>query len=132
MTRTVDYTNAFAGTPNTPVFESQGEAIRLRILKPGGHNRNSVPTLHGHVWARYPYSNDDGMWDGYSYNFDDSQRIDPTNTNTFWHGDQQGHGPTNHINVVPLTSCPANGDFLYRDMVPVHVDNGEWAIIRCN
>jgi len=133
VTRQVDYTNAFAGTPNTPIYESQGEAIRLRILKPGGHNRNSVPTLQGHVWARYPYSNDDGQWDGDSGNFDDSQYIDPDNQNTFWHGEQMGHGPSNHINVVPLGGgCPTTGDYLYRDMVPVHADNGEWAIIRCN
>jgi hypothetical protein len=127
VTRAVDYTDAFAGDPQTPIYTAGvGEAVRLRILKPGGHNRNSVPTLHGFVWARYPYSNDDPY-----YGFDDSQYIDPTNDNTFWHGEQQGHGPTNHINVVPLGGCPATGDFLYRDMVPVHVDNGEWAIVRC-
>jgi hypothetical protein len=69
--------------------------------------------------------------DGYYGTSDDSQWIDPTNDNTFWHGEQQGHGPSNHINMVPLNGCPSTGDFLYRDMVPVHVDNGEWAIVRC-
>jgi hypothetical protein len=129
VTRTWDYTDAFSGDPVTPIYEvGASEQVRLRILKPGGHNRNSVPTLHGFVWARHPYSNADGVYGG----TDDSQTIDPTNQNTFWHGEQMGHGPSNHINVVPLGGCPAAGDFLYRDMVPVHADNGEWAIIRCN
>ena len=39
-----------------------------------------------------------------------------------------GHGPTNHINVVPLNGAGGNysipGDYLYRDMAPVHVYNG--------
>jgi len=127
-TRAWDYTNAFAGEPQTPVYTaSPGEKIRLRVLKPGGHNRNHVVTLHGFLWPRYPFSNDDGIAD----TDDDSARIWPDNPYTFWHGEQMGHGPTNHINVVPLGGCPATGDFLYRDMVPVHVDNGQWAIVRC-
>jgi len=136
-TRTVDYTDAFSlnkGAPQTPVFEVQGPAeadaadrIRLRVLQPGGHNRNHVVTLHGFIWPRYPFSNDDFIAD----TDDDSARIQPDNPYTFWHGEQMGHGPTNHINVVPLGGCPAAGDFLYRDMVPVHVDNGQWALVRC-
>jgi hypothetical protein len=130
VTRTWDYTDAFAGEPQTPVFTTKSGAtdrIRLRVLKPGGHNRNHVVTLHGFVWPRYPFSNVDGK----PNTEDDSQVIDPTNEYTFWHGEQMGHGPSNHINVVPVGGCPATGDFLYRDMVPVHVDNGQWAIVRC-
>jgi hypothetical protein len=45
-----------------------------------------------------------------------------------------GHGPTNHINVVPLNGAGGTsglpGDYLYRDMVPVHVYNGIWGIFR--
>ena len=87
------------------------------MLKPGGHNRNSVFTLHGHLWARHPFNNG-------------STKIDPGNTRTFWHGEQMGHGPSNHVNVVPLGGAGPAGDYLYRDMVPVHVDNGEWGIFR--
>jgi FtsP/CotA-like multicopper oxidase with cupredoxin domain len=128
VTRAEDYTAAFEGDPKTPIYTAAvGEDIRLRVLKPGGHNRNNNPVLHGFVWARYPYSN----VDGYYGTSDDSQWIDPGNDNTYWHGEQMGHGASNHINMVPLNGCPDVGDFLYRDMVPVHVDNGEWAIVRC-
>jgi hypothetical protein len=121
-TRTVDFTGAFAGNPETPIFEATaGEEVRFRVLKPGGHNRNQVFTLHGHLWARHPFNNG-------------STAIDPWNFNTFWHGEQMGHGPTNHINVVPLNGAGGNysipGDYLYRDMAPVHVYNGIWGIFR--
>ena len=61
-------------------------------------------------------------------------RIDRSNPETFWHGEQMGHGPANHVNVVPLNGAGglnwAEGDYLFRDMVPVHIDNGEWGILR--
>jgi len=119
ITRVEDFTSAFAGDPVTPIFTaSPGQALRFRVLKPGGHNRNNVFTLHGHLWPRHPFNNG-------------STEIDGLNTKTFWHGEQMGHGPTNHINVVPLGGAgPAKGDYLYRDMVPVHVYNGEWGILR--
>jgi hypothetical protein len=127
FTRTIDYTdvwsNAAVGSdPETPVFLADaGQEVRFRLLKPGGHNRNQVFTLHGHLWPRHPY------------NFE-STEIDPNNQNTFWHGEQMGHGPSNHVNVVPLNGAGgyygATGDYLFRDMTPVHVDNGEWGILR--
>jgi hypothetical protein len=132
VTRQWDYQNAFSsavhGDPATPVFTAGStEPIRFRVLKPGGHNRNNVFTLHGHIWSRYPYAKAD--LDG-DYLDDPSAIIDPHNSNNFWHGEQMGHGPTNHINVVPINTCTPAGDYLYRDMVPVHVDNGEWGILR--
>jgi hypothetical protein len=116
--RLADFTNAFAGTPVTPIFTaSPGEEVRFRVLKPGGHNRNHVFALHGHLWARHPWNNG-------------STEIDGLNDHTFWHGEQMGHGPTNHINVVPLGGAGVAGDYLYRDMAPVHVYNGIWGIFR--
>jgi hypothetical protein len=122
VTRTKDFTNAFAGTPVTPIFKAnKGDEVRFRVLKPGGHNRNHVFTLHGHLWARHPFNNG-------------STAIDPWNDHTFWHGEQMGHGPTNHINVVPLNGAGGTsmvaGEYLYRDMVPVHVYNGIWGIFK--
>ena len=124
---TIDFTDVWAnaavgGDPETPVFlADSGDEIRFRLLKPGGHNRNQVFTLHGHLWPRHPYSAD-------------SSSIDRDNPYTFWHGEQQGHGPTNHVNVVPLHGAGGAlgqaGDYLFRDMTPVHVDNGEWGILR--
>jgi hypothetical protein len=61
---------------------------------------------------------------------DPSSVIDPYNENTFWHGEQMGHGPTNHVNVVPLGGAGVAGDYFYGDMVPVHVYNGSWGIFR--
>ncbi|HSN54075.1 MAG TPA: hypothetical protein VLT32_05360, partial [Candidatus Sulfomarinibacteraceae bacterium] len=127
FTRTVDFTDVWAngtvgGDPKTPVFRAgPNQEVRFRLLKPGGHNRNQVFTLHGHLWPRHPY------------NFD-STRIDPDNQKTFWHGEQMGHGPSNHVNVVPLNGAGgyygATGDYLFRDMTPVHADNGTWGILR--
>jgi hypothetical protein len=80
-----------------------------------------VFTLHGHLWARHPHNNG-------------STEIDPNNQRTFWHGEQMGHGPTNHFDVVPLNGAGgANGipgDYLYRDVTPVHAYNGIWGILR--
>jgi hypothetical protein len=79
------------------------------------------------VWSRYPYAMAD--LDG-DYTDDPSAVIDPYNLNTFWHGEQMGIGPTNHVNVVPINTCRPAGDYLYRDMTPVHVSNGVWGILR--
>jgi hypothetical protein len=122
QTRRIDFTDAFAGEPVTPVFTAAaGQQLRFRVLKPGGHNRNHVFHLHGHVWPRHPFNAD-------------STVIDVTNQETFWHGEQMGHGPSNHINAVPLNGAGGvngvPGDYLYRDIVPVHVYNGEWGILR--
>jgi hypothetical protein len=119
VTRAVDFTNAFASPdPVTPLFTAKaGDEVRFRVLKPGGHNRNHVFTLHGHLWARHPFN-------------DGSTEIDPDNRHTFWHGEQMGHGPTNHVNVVPIGGAGVAGDYLYRDLVPVHVYNGIWGIFR--
>ena len=118
ITRKVDFTDAFAGDPATPIFTAYaGEQVRFRVLKPGGHNRNHVFTLHGHLWARHPFNNG-------------STEIDPLNTKTFWHGEQMGHGPTGHINVVPLRGAGMAGDYFYGDQSPVHVYNGIWGIFR--
>ena len=130
VTRAFDFTDAFAGEPQTPVFTAKaGEKVRFRILKPGGHNRNHVFTLHGHLWARHPFAVTT-LPDG---------RVLPVsiaeeNPTTFYHGEQMGHGPANHFNILPLHGAGgANnvpGDYLYRDMVPVHVYNGIWGIFR--
>jgi hypothetical protein len=130
---TVDNIDAFTsnslGEPQTPIFTAKsGDEIRFRLLKPGGHNRNHVFTLHGHLWARHPFA-------------DDSTRIvgvDPAdsdfNQRTFWHGEQMGHGPGNHFDIVPVHGAGGKfgvrGDYLLRDQVPVHFDNGIWGILR--
>ena len=56
FTRTRDFraslTDAQVGArPQTPILEAvPGAAVRFRLLEPGGHARNSVFNLHGHIW----------------------------------------------------------------------------------
>jgi hypothetical protein len=91
--------------PVTPVYSvRQGTQVRLRLLMPGGHSRNIVPALHGHIWDREPW-------------IQDSTRIG-RNSFSFWEGAHFGHGPTNHYDVLlrdgaggksgsPATTCSA-------------------------
>ncbi|MBI2831272.1 MAG: copper oxidase [Chloroflexi bacterium] len=121
-----DFTNVLSNSligsdPVTPVFiASAGTPIRLRVLKPGGHTRNNVFTLHGHVWQREPYTND-------------STAIG-SNPLSQWVGSQEGHGPTNHFDIVPDGGAGGEfgilGDYLYRDLSPSHFYNGAWGILR--
>ncbi|MFZ7125108.1 MAG: hypothetical protein ACOWWM_03015 [Desulfobacterales bacterium] len=132
-TRAWDFTDAFSdmpGAPVTPIFTADtGEEVRFRILKPGGHSRNHVFTLHGHLWTRHPFSTEvtpDGR--------ELPTTITGINDTSFYHGEQMGHGPSNHFNVVPKHGAggihQVPGDYLYRDMVPVHVYNGIWGLFR--
>ena len=121
-TRLADFTEAFAGEPVTPIFTATaGEEVRFRVLKPSGHTRNSVFSIHGHLWPRHPFNAD-------------STVIDPENEHTFWHGEQKGIGSSSHFNVIPLHGAGGKnavaGDYLYRDMAPVHVYSGEWGVFR--
>ncbi|MBI4286492.1 MAG: copper oxidase [Chloroflexi bacterium] len=109
------------GDPETPIFTaSAGTPVRLRVLKPGGHARNEVFTLNGHVWPRTPYING-------------STEIGD-NPLSRWIGSQEGHGPANHFDIVPEGGAGGPfgipGDYLYRDMSPSHFYNGAWGILR--
>jgi len=126
FTRTVDFTAALSnglvgGDPETPVFTANaGDEVRFRVLQPGGHARNSVVTIHGHPWQRMPYVNG-------------STEIGD-NILSNWMGAQEGHGPANHFDIIPVHGAGGKygvrGDYLYRDLTPSHFDNGNWAIFR--
>lgn len=121
-----DFANALSnsqvgGDPETPVFTAKaGTAIRLRILNPGGHTRNSVFVLHGHTWQREPYVS--------------SSTAIGTNPYSQWTGSQTGHGPANHFDVVPQHGAGGKfavpGDYLYRDFAPFQFYQGIWGILR--
>jgi manganese oxidase len=107
--------------PETPVFRvTAGREIRFRILQPGGHQRNHVFALHGHVWDREPY-------------ILNSTRIG-RNGFSFWEGARMGHGPSNHFDVLIRHGAGGKfsvvGDFLFRDQVSTGFDNGLWGILR--
>ncbi|MBI4319776.1 MAG: multicopper oxidase domain-containing protein [Chloroflexi bacterium] len=109
------------GDPVTPLFKAEaGQAVRFRVLDPGGHTRNHVFALHGHIWEREPYEAG-------------STRI---GNNPFSQlvGTQEGHGPTNHWDIVPKHGAggafKVTGDYLYRDMAPGKFYQGVWGIFR--
>lgn len=125
-TRTFDFTDVLTnakvgGDPVTPVFTAKkGTAIRFRVLQPGGHARNHVFQVHGHVWEEEPYING-------------STQIG-SNPLSEWKGAQMGHGPTNHFDVVAKHGAGGNfgiaGDYLYRDQASFQFDGGLWGILR--
>lgn len=126
VTRSLDFTNVLTngqvgGDPVTPVFTAKaGTPVRFRVLHPGGHQRNNVFTVHGHVWEEEPYING-------------STQIG-SNTLSEWTGAQMGHGPSNHFDVVPEHGAGGafgvTGDYLYRDQASFQFDGGLWGIFR--
>lgn len=126
VTRTFDFTNVLSnaqvgGDPVTPVFTaSPGTPVRFRVLQPGGHQRNHVFQVHGHVWQEEPYT-------------DGSTKIG-NNPYSEWKGSQAGHGPTNHFDAVLQNGAGGRfgipGDYLYRDQASFQFDGGLWGIFR--
>jgi hypothetical protein len=125
-TRTFIFTNAFSNTllgvdPETPLFNAKlGLATRFRILAAGGHARNSVFNLHGHIWRELPYVND-------------SREIG-ANIRSEWTGTFMGIGPSSHFDAVlehgagSLFRIP--GDYMYRNQMSFLLDGGMWGILR--
>jgi hypothetical protein len=111
--------------PETPVFTARShQPVRFRVLQPGGHSRNEVFAVHGHIWDKEPYVS--------------SSTALGNNFFSFWSGAQMGHGPTNHFDALIRygaggrysASSPVEGDFLFRDQVAIGFDNGLWGILR--
>lgn len=59
-TRDFDFTNVLSnmqvgGDPVTPIFTAiAGQQVRFRVLMAGGHARNNVFQVHGHIWEEEP------------------------------------------------------------------------------
>jgi len=125
-TREEIFTNALhnsqvGGDPVTPVFTAAaGQPVRIRVLQPGGHARNGVFVLHGHIWEEEPYENG-------------SRRLG-SNPLSEWKGTQGGHGPSNHFDVLLKNGAGGifrvTGDYLYRDHASFGFDGGIWGIFR--
>jgi len=122
FTRNLDLTHVLQGdSAQTPIFGVRaGERVRLRVLEPGGHARNHVFVLHGHVWEQEPYA--------------DSSRAIATNPYSEWKGARDGHGPGDHFDILPkhgaggINHLP--GDFLFRDQGSFGFDGGIWGVMR--
>jgi hypothetical protein len=115
--------NAAAGgaDPETPVFTaSRGDKVRFRILHPGGHPRNHVFNLHGHIWQQEPYTL--------------GSTVIGNNPLSEWKGSQHGIGPSSHFDIVPMNGAGGafgvTGDYLFRDQQSFYFDGGLWGIFR--
>ncbi|HEX8245068.1 MAG TPA: hypothetical protein VF541_16275, partial [Longimicrobium sp.] len=122
FTRNLDFRTILKGdSAQTPIFRvNAGDSIRLRVLEPGGHARNHVFVLHGHVWEQEPYA--------------DSSRVIAHNPWSEWKGARDGHGPGEHFEVIPrhgaggINRVP--GDYLFRDQASFGFDFGIWGVLR--
>jgi hypothetical protein len=125
-TRTLDFTSTLTnaqvgGDPQTPVFTAKaGTPTIFRFLHAGGHQRNNVMQIHGHIWQEEPYINK-------STSIGDNPLSE-------WKGAAMGHGPSNHIDV-PLRNGAGGkfgvpGDYLYRTHQSFQFDAGIWGIFR--
>jgi hypothetical protein len=121
-----DYTNILSskdgqGDPQTPLFTaSAGQKVRLRIVEPAGHPRNSAFTLSGHSWVNYPWISNSTV-----------QSDDPAPQNLV--GTVNAIGPGRHINVLlPSAGGPERiaGDYLYRTPLGFAFGGGQWGIMR--
>ncbi len=125
-TREVEFTNALSNTlvggdPVTPVFTATaGTPVRFRILMPGGHARNNVFQLHGHIWEEEPYT-------------DASSKLG-SNPLSEWKGAQFGIGPSSHFDLLLKNGAGGMfrvpGDYLYRTQHSFQFDGGLWGIFR--
>ncbi|HYO14322.1 MAG TPA: copper oxidase [Thermoanaerobaculia bacterium] len=109
------------GDPETPIFTAApGQAVRFRLLQAGGHSRNSVFALHGHIWDKQPYVNGSAKLGHNAF--------------SLWEGARMGHGPTNHADLLLRNGAGGKfgvpGDYLYRDFVSTGFDGGVWGILR--
>ena len=109
------------GETQTPLYTAApGQLIRFRLLMPGGHSRNVVFSLAGHVWDKEPY-------------VQNSTRLG-RNTFSFVEGARMGHGPSNHFDILLRNGAGGKfsitGDYLFRDQASPGIDHGLWGILR--
>jgi hypothetical protein len=126
QTRDFVFTNSLTnaqvgGDPVTPVFTAAaGTPVRFRLLMPGGHARNSVFNLHGHIWEELPYMNN-------------SLRLGH-NPFSQWEGARFGIGPGSHFDLLLRNGAGGRfqirGDYLYRNQTSFLFDGGMWGIFR--
>jgi hypothetical protein len=133
VTRNVVFTDLLTnaqvgGDPQTPVFTAAaGDRVRFRLLEPGGHPRNSVFQVHGHVWQQEPYVTNPNPLGLGSTSIGD-------NPLSLWEGSRMGHGPMQHADAVPENGAGGafhvTGDYLFRDQGSFGFAGGIWGIFR--
>lgn len=126
VTRDQNFFNVLSNTkvgadPVTPIFTATAaQPVRFRVVNAGGHPRNNVFALHGHIWDEEPWSTN-----GLSQAFNSiSERK----------GAQFGIGPTSHDNFLLRNGAGGafrvTGDYLYRTFQSFQFDGGIWGIFR--
>jgi hypothetical protein len=126
-TRDYDFTDVLSNSkiggydPETPVFTATaGQDVRVRLLQPGGHSRNNVFMLHGHIWEEEPYVN--------------GSTALGSNPLSEWKGAQYGVGPGSHFDFLLKHGAGGAyhipGDYLYRTFQSFQFDGGIWGIFR--
>jgi len=130
-TRNLDFTDvlssALHGDPETPIFTADPSTpVRFRVVHPGGHARNHVFQVHGHIWQQIPWVKD-------STEIGDNQTADGRWISEF-KGAQEGIGPSSHFNFVLQNGAGGkagvSGDYLFRDQPSFQFDGGLWGILR--
>jgi hypothetical protein len=126
QTRDLDFTGVLSnaqvgGDPVTPVYTARaGQQVRVRLVMPGGHARNNVFNLHGHVWEEEPYAN--------------GSTVQGSNPLSEWKGAQYGVGPGSHFDFLLKNGAGGYfqipGDYLYRSQQSFQFDGGLWGIFR--
>jgi hypothetical protein len=107
-------------SPVTPVFGvDPGEAVRLRVVHPGGHTQNHAFEVQGHLWQELPFN-------------DGSARLGASGESE-WQGVRHGIGPGTHFDQLlesagGLFQVP--GAYVYRDYVSWGFHNGLWGLLR--
>ena len=144
--------------PATPTFTVKaGQPMRFRLLHGGGTNTNEVFELYGHTFLQEPNMTPPEACEAPTTqtNLAASQFLGLANlcgslgflpkgspqkhgeewfaSLHEWKASLQGHGPTNHFDVViehaggPMEVC---GDYLYRTYPADHFNQGMWGILR--
>ena len=126
--------------------------MRLRLVQPGGHQRNNIFQLHGHVWEEEPYTTTAPPIGGCVSGATIIAPIvvcstviadNPVSTNDLvnnrrseWEGAQMGVGPGSHFDIIPSGGAggtfKVSGDYLFRTHHSFQFDRGVWGILRVN
>ena len=132
------YSNMLVGgDPQTPVLHvPRGQPFRMHLAMPSGGSRNSTFALHGHLWPRDPYLEENVDKDGFPQQQKKpgvgSVRIGD-NPMTMYLGGQENVLPGAHWSFVFPSAGGAfavPGDYLYRDAGSLGNLGGFWGILR--
>lgn len=141
QTRDLDFSNALSNTqvggdPQTPVFTAdKGTPVRFRVVHGGGHARNHVFALHGHIWQELPWVNNSTViGENRELNADGYTSNPSGRWVTEFKGAQWGIGAGSQFNIIPQHGAggidKVTGDFLLRDQASFQFDGGIWGILR--